>query len=157
MTNGGTGSGPLSRIDRALELALGLAFLAAGMLKVLEPAEFALSLAKLRLLPALSVGAAAILLPWVEIVSGLALVTTRRYREAATWLILGLLAVFTAVILAGMVRGSAGACGCFGSGIAFLTRPEVGLVRNLLLIGAAGILIARRRKPISRSELASTA
>jgi uncharacterized membrane protein len=147
----------LSRIDRVLELALGLAFVAAGMLKVLDPADFALSLAKLRLLPALLVGAAAILLPWVEIVSGLALLATRRYREAATWLILGLLAVFTAVILAGMLRGSAGACGCFGAGIAFLNRPEVGLARNLLLIAAAGVLIARKRKPISRSEPASTA
>jgi hypothetical protein len=147
----------LSRIDRFLELALGLAFLAAGMLKVLEPGEFALALAKLRLLPALLFGAAAILLPWVEIVSGLALVGTRRYRDAATWLILGLLAVFTTALVAGMLRGSAGSCGCFGSGIAFLNRPEVGLVRNLLLIAAAAVLIARRRNPISRSGPASPA
>ncbi|HVR87696.1 MAG TPA: MauE/DoxX family redox-associated membrane protein [Planctomycetota bacterium] len=148
----------MSRIDRVLELALGLAFLAAGMLKVLEPAEFALSLAKLSLLPSFLLGAAAILLPWVEIVSGLALVATRRYRDAATWLNLGLLAVFTTALVAGMVRGSAGTCGCFGSGIAFLNRPEVGLARNLLLIAAAAALVARRRKPpTSRSGPASTA
>ncbi|HLY75162.1 MAG TPA: MauE/DoxX family redox-associated membrane protein [Planctomycetota bacterium] len=147
----------MSRIDRILEGALGLAFLAAGMLKVLDPAEFALSLAKLRLLPAILVGAAAILLPWVEIVSGLAILATRRYREAATFLILGLLAIFTAVILAGMLRGTTGACGCFGSGIAFLNRPEVGLARNLVLIAACSVLVARRRKPTSRSEPASTA
>jgi len=147
----------LNRIDRILELALGLAFVAAGILKVVDPGEFALTLAKLRLLPPFLVGAAAILLPWVEIIAGLALFVTRRYRDAAAWLLLGLLAVFTAVLIAGMIRGSAGSCGCFGSGVAFLNRPDVGLVRNALLIGAAWALIARRRKATSRSGPASTA
>jgi len=147
----------LNRIDRILELALGLAFVAAGILKVVDPGEFALTLAKLRLLPPFLVGAAAILLPWVEIIAGLALIATRRYRDAATWLILGLLAVFTAVLVTGMVRGSAGNCGCFGNGVAFLNRPDAGLVRNVLLIAAAWALIARRRKATSRSGPASTA
>ena len=147
----------MNRIDRILELALGLAFLAAGILKVVEPTEFALTLAKLRLLPSLLVGGAAILLPWVEIVAGLALIATRRYRDAATRLVLGLLAVFTMVLIAGILRGTAGSCGCFGSGVAFLNRPDVGLVRNLLLIAAAAVLIARRRKTTSRSGPASTA
>ncbi len=147
----------MNRIDRILEPALGLAFLAAGILKVVDPAEFALTLAKLRLLPPLLVGAAAILLPWVEIVAGLALIATRRYRDAATWLILSLLAVFTMVLIAGMIRGSAGSCGCFGSGVAFLNRPDVGLIRNLLLIAAASVLIVRRRRATSRSGPASTA
>jgi len=147
----------LNRIDRFLGLALGLAFLAAGILKVMDPGEFALTLAKLRLLPPLLVGAAAILLPWVEIVAGLALIVTRRYRDAATCLILSLLAVFTMVLIAGMIRGSAGSCGCFGSGMAFLNRPDVGLVRNLFLIAAAAALIARRRRTTSRSGPTSPA
>jgi putative oxidoreductase len=148
----------LNRIDRLLQLALGLAFLAAGILKVLDPAEFAVSLAKLRLLPPFLVGAAAILLPWVEIVAGLALLATRRYRDAATWLILGLLGVFTLVLIASMIRGTAGSCGCFGSGVAFLNRPDVGLIRNLVLLTAAAALVLRPRKPTSgRSGPASPA
>jgi len=147
----------LNRTDRILELALGAAFLAAGVLKVVDPAEFALTLARLRLMPPWIVGAAAILLPWIEIVSGLALIATRRYRDAATWLVLGLLALFTTGLVAGMLRGSASSCGCFGSGVAFLNRPDVGLVRNLLVVAAASALIARRRKATSRSGPASTA
>jgi len=148
----------LNRIERLLELGLGLAFVAAGILKVLDPAEFAVSIAKLRLLPAVLTGPAAILLPWVEITAGLALVATRRYRDAATWLIFGLLGVFTLGLLVSMARGTAGSCGCFGSGIAFLNRPDVGLVRNLLLIAAAAALLVRSRKPTSgRSEPASPA
>lgn len=147
----------MTRIDRVLEVVLGLAFLAAGGLKVLDPAAFALSLAATRLLPPLAVGAAAILLPWVEIVSGLALLLTRRYRDAATVLILGLLTLFTAVLGAELARGASGPCGCFGEGVAFLNRPDVGLVRNLLLMAAAATLVVRRRKATSRGEPASPA
>jgi hypothetical protein len=147
----------LSRIDRVLEIALGLTFLAAGTLKVLDPGEFAVTLSALHVLPAVLVGAAAILLPWVELVSGAALIATRRYRDAATWLILGLLAVFSLVLVGGLLRGTSGSCGCFGTGVAFLNRPDVGLARNGLLIAAAVVLLARRRKPISRSGPASPA
>lgn len=148
----------MNRIDRLLEAALGLAFLAAGVLKVLDPAEFAGSLARLQLLPPLLIGATAILLPWVEIVAGLALIATRRYRDAAEWIVLGLLVVFTSILAASLLRGSAGGCGCFGSGVAFLNRADVGLIRNLILIAAATALILRRRKPTSgRSGPASPA
>jgi putative oxidoreductase len=127
----------LSRIDRGLEIALGLVFLAAGVLKIADPTGYAVSLALMKILPATLIGPVAILLPWVEVVGGLALIATRRYRDAATWLILGLLVLFTAALL----RNS-GSCGCFGSG--FLSRPEVGLVRNVLL-GAAAVVLIRRR------------
>jgi uncharacterized membrane protein YphA (DoxX/SURF4 family) len=149
----------LNRIDRVLELALGLAFLTAGILKVLDPAEFAVSLAGLRLLPPGLIGATAILLPWVEIVAGLALIATRRYRDAAEWLLLGLLALFTLILAVSMARVSAGSCGCFGSGIAILNRPDVGLARNAILIAVAAALIVRRRRSLTsgRSGPASPA
>lgn len=147
----------MTRIDRVLEIALALAFVAAGALKVLDPAAFALSLSGARLLPTFAVGPAAILLPWLEIVSGLALLLTRRYRDAATVLLLGLLAAFTAALAAMLARGAAGSCGCFGAGVAFLNRPDVGLARNLLLLVAAGALVVRRRRATSRGEPASPA
>jgi putative oxidoreductase len=145
----------LSRIDRGLEIALGLVFLAAGVLKIADPAGFAVSLALMNTLPAFLLGPVAILLPWVEVVAGLALIATRRYRDAATWLILGLLIPFTAALTVSMVRGTGDSCGCFGGGSAFLNRPEVGLVRNVLLAAAAVVLI--RRRITSRSEPTSPA
>ena len=68
----------MSRIDRGLEIALGLVFLAAGVLKIADPAGFAVSLALMKTLPAFLLGPVAILLPWVEVVAGLALIATRR-------------------------------------------------------------------------------
>ncbi len=142
----------MSRIDRGLEIALGLVFLAAGVLKIADPTGFAVSLALMKTLPAALIGPIAILLPWIELVVGLALIATRRYRDAATWLILGLLLPFCAVLVGSMLRSS-GSCGCFGAG--FLSRPEVGLVRNVLLGAVAAVLI--RRRATSRSEPTSPA
>ncbi|MBV8881990.1 MAG: hypothetical protein JO332_18685, partial [Planctomycetaceae bacterium] len=91
-------------------------------------------------------------------VSGGALIGTRRYRDAAAALIAGLLGMFTVALVASMVRGTAGACGCFGSSVAFLNRPDVSLVRNLFLIAAVIWVIAPGRKPTSgRSGPASPA
>jgi uncharacterized membrane protein YphA (DoxX/SURF4 family) len=145
----------LNRIDRGLEIALGLVFLAAGVLKIADPIAFAVSLALQRVLPLSLIGPVAILLPWVEVVAGLALIATRRYRDAAGWLILSLLIPFTVVIVVSMTRGTGDSCGCFGEGANFLNRPEVGLIRNALLGTAAVVLI--RRRITSRSEPTSPA
>lgn len=134
----------MSRIDRGLEIALGAVFLAAGVLKIADPTGFAVSLALMRTLPDALIGPVAILLPWVEVVAGLALIVTRRYRDAATWLILSLLIPFTAALIVSMAGDAGGSCSCFGGGAGFLNRPEVGLVRNVVL-GAAAVVLIRRR------------
>jgi hypothetical protein len=147
----------LNRIDRILELALGLAFVAAGVLKVLDPADFALAVSRLRVVPEGMIGGVAILLPWVEIVAGTALLLTRRYRDAATVMMLGLLGIFTLILVFQRAAGASGSCGCFGTRIAFLNRPDVGLARNLILMAAAATLVVRRRKATSRAGPASPA
>jgi len=134
----------LSRIDRGLEIVLGMLFLAAGVLKIADPGGFAVSLALLKTLPSALIGPVAILLPWVEVVAGLALLLTRRYRDAATLLILGLLVPFSVVLAVSLLRGTGGSCGCFGEAAGILNRPEVGLARNALL-GAAAVVLVRRR------------
>src|SRR5207248_6708118 len=72
-TLGGMREAPLSRSDRAIQTVLGLAFLAAGVLKILDPLAFAISIARLRLLPASTAGELAIVLPWLEVVTAVAL------------------------------------------------------------------------------------
>ena len=123
---------------------LGLVFLTAGVLKIADPTGFAVSLALMKTLPDLLLGPVAILLPWVEVVAGLALIVTRRYRDAAAWLLLSLLMPFTAAIVVSMLRKTGGSCGCFGGGSGFMNRPEVGLVRNMVL-GAVAVVLIRRR------------
>jgi uncharacterized membrane protein YphA (DoxX/SURF4 family) len=145
--------GPLTRTDRLLLIALGLAFFAAGAAKICDPAAFAVSIARLRIVPMPVVGSAAILLPWIELVAAAALLLPR-FRRPALQLLSGMLVVFTAVLGIGLLRGAA-SCGCFGGSDLFFNRPEVALVRNVVLIAIAVVLL--RRKPTSPAAPASPA
>ena len=144
----------MTRIERWVPFVLGTAFLAAGVLKVADLHAFAVSIARLRIVPLAVVGPAAILLPWIEIVAAVALFVPG-YRSAAAKLLLAMLGVFTAVLAIAFARGTAGSCGCFGKADAVLNRADVALVRNVLLIGLA--LVALRRQPTSPAAPASPA
>ena len=63
----------MNRINRLAPYVLGLVFVATGILKILDPAAFAFSVARLRIVPMAMVGPIAILLPWIELVAGVAL------------------------------------------------------------------------------------
>lgn len=144
----------MTRTDRGVSAVLGAVFIAAGALKIVDPLAFAVSIARLRVIPPSAVGPIAILLPWVEVVAAAALFVPA-WRRTALQLLLGLLAVFTAVLGIGLLRGTAGACGCFGSSDLVFNRPEFGVVRNLVLIALAVLMI--RRKPTSPAGPASPA
>lgn len=144
----------MTRIERLIPALLGVVFLAAGLLKVYDPAAFALSIARLRILPMALVGPAAILLPWVEIVAAVAAFLPRT-REAAVKLLLGMLVLFTAVLAIAFAAGTAASCGCFGKADFILNRPELTLVRNVTMIAVA--LLWLRAKPTSPAAPASPA
>ena len=143
----------MTRIERIAPIVLGGVFLAAGFLKFFDPHAFAVSIARLRIVPMALVGPVAILLPWIEIVGALALFQPS-LRQAALKLLLGMLVVFTAVLGIGLLRGGT-SCGCFGTADTVLNRPEVALVRNVLLIALAALTM--RRRPTSPASPASPA
>jgi hypothetical protein len=132
---------------------LGIAFVAAGGIKMTDPLGFGLSLVRLDLLPRIAVGPVAILLPGVEIVTGLALLALPSYRRAALGILGTLLAVFTAGLAITIMRGTASSCGCFGVDGGVLGRPDVGILRNAILGGLAVFLATSS----PRSEPASPA
>ena len=128
---------PWTRTDTGVGWALGLVFVAAGILKVADPLAFALSLA--RLVPPGAVGPLAIVLPWIEIAAGAALLALPSYRGAALAILITLLVTFTVALAVG-----SGPCGCFGT-VGLLARRDVGLGRNVLLLAAAAWLTYRSR------------
>lgn len=141
---------PSTRIDRLLQVVLALTLLAAGALKIVDPRAFAVAVARTGV-PSWSIGPLAILLPWLEVTVAVALLATRRYRDAAEALALGMLIAFTATLW------QTESCGCFGSAGSWMNHPAVGLARNAILIAIAAFLIVRRRKATSRSGPASPA
>jgi uncharacterized membrane protein YphA (DoxX/SURF4 family) len=128
---------------RALEVILGGLFFYAGLQKYLNPYEFAEAVLAYRLLPESLVGAAAAVLPWVEIAAGLSLVVGLKRRSGLV-LLAGLLGGFLVVILITMARGFSIDCGC---GL-FLDR-QVGwgvlLEDGVFLLWAAGLYGWERR------------
>ena len=144
----------MTRTDRVLTIALSLVFFAAGVLKILDPAAFAVSIARLRMVPMAVVGPAAILLPWIEVVAAAALFLPK-YRDPAMKLLLALLGAFTLILGIALLRGTAASCGCFGKGDGVLNRADVAVARNVVLIALAVFLI--RRRPTSPAAPSSTA
>lgn len=106
-----------------LRLLLGGAFVAAGALKVADPAQFALAVSHYRLAPEATVNLIAIFLPWIEIVSGFC-VLAGIWRQAALNVITGLTVIFLFAILSALARGLNIECGCFGT----IGGRHVGLV-----------------------------
>ncbi len=138
--------GSMSRADLVLRAVASLVFLVAGVMKVLSPAGFALSIARLQILPGGLVGTAAILLPWVEITAGVALLALPSHRAAARWILGALLVVFSVALVVALARGIS-TCGCFGTDGGLLERPAAALVRNALLMAA--LLLTGRAGPAS--------
>jgi uncharacterized membrane protein YphA (DoxX/SURF4 family) len=96
----------------AARLFLAGLFIAAGLPKLVAPQDFALVVFRFHLLPNDLVNAAALLLPWLELCAGLALLLPAWRRAGALWLA-GLLAMATAAIAISLARGLDIDCGCF--------------------------------------------
>lgn len=103
----------LQGITLAARIALGAVFLFAGLGKIQATESFAQSILNYRVVSdPLLVHAAAIVIPWLELVSGFSLLVGYCRRGSAV-IILVLLGVFVAAITQGMVRHLDIACGCF--------------------------------------------
>lgn len=99
-------------INLAIRLILGFTFIGASIHKIIEPAEFAKIIYGYGLFPHLSINLIAIVLPFVELLTGLFLVFNV-YSKASVTIIGVMLAGFMIAISINMVRGHEFDCGCF--------------------------------------------
>jgi len=142
---------PADRLRRALRLAarlaLGGVFVYLGLAKAVDPVGFLKLLRQFDLLPgALALNLVAAVLPWCEVLFGVALVAGVRVPSAALLLLI-MLAAFTVVVVArAWSMHQAGGlplcamrfdCGCGGGEVAIC--PKV--LQNLVLMALAGFLV----------------
>ncbi len=120
-----------------------------GYHKLLDPADFALSVYRFHLLPDALVNMASLYFQWLEMGCALCLLFIPKYRVAALWIALMLLAIFTGGIIVNLLRGSAFSCGCFGNSPLAKPMDWLNVARNIGLILLAGLaLLSRKRSAV---------
>lgn len=97
-----------------LRVALGAVFIVASLDKIQNPEAFATTIANYRVLPYTFINGIAIVLPWLEVITGTFLILGV-WTRAGTIIILGLLLVFSVAISQALARGLDISCGCFST------------------------------------------
>ncbi len=95
-----------------VQIALGLFFVVAALPKVVDPPAFAHMIYNYRLVPGAFVNLMGLFMPWLELLTGIALILGIWTRTSAA-VIGALLLVFIAAISFNLARGNAIDCGCF--------------------------------------------
>ena len=130
-----------SWIELAARLILGLTFIYASSYKIISPADFAGIVYGYNLFPENLINLIAVILPFMELTAGLALVFGIYPRSAAVIINALLLAFMTAMAI-NLFRGHEFDCGCFsaaqnehpaGSGM-MLIRDSIYFVLGMLIV-----------------------
>ena len=95
-------------------LLLGSIFIYASYYKIIAPDEFAKIVYGYDLFPSETINLIAIIIPFVELISGIALIIGIYTRPAAI-VIIGMLTAFVIAISINIIRGHEFDCGCFSS------------------------------------------
>jgi uncharacterized membrane protein YphA (DoxX/SURF4 family) len=145
-----------------VQIGLGAIFVVAAIPKIADPPSFAHMIYNYRLVPGFAVNALALVMPWVEILTGLALILGVWPREAAALAGL-LLLMFLWAIGFNLARGHAVDCGCFDIHSAGKSRPELlndmrwVLIRDTaMLLMVVQIMVASGRGRELRVESSGT-
>ena len=133
-------------IQRILAVLIGLLFLVAGCMKLLDPAAFAIDILNYRLLPWTCDVLLALYLPWLEILCGAALLFRVAYR-GALYIAASLFALFVVAYGSTRPRGLDVACGCFGHGVHRGYWPV--LIADTLLLAVVIWLLKADFRPLS--------
>jgi len=127
-----------------LRITLGGVFLYAGVVKIADPVAFAGNIAAYKLLPYFGNYLIAAILPWIETICGLLLISGCRVRGAAV-IICALNGIFMVALFSTIVRGLDIDCGCFRDG-GEKTSAWTAIGRDLVLLAMAASLARRDRQ-----------
>jgi putative oxidoreductase len=105
---------------RIVSIVIGALFIYAGAVKVIDPVEFARDIDNYKTLPWQFSVWLALFLPWLEIFSGVALITRVLYR-GGVFVLTTLMFVFLIATIAARARGLDISCGCFGHASKYLS------------------------------------
>jgi len=106
-----------------VQIALGIIFVVAALPKIVDPPSFAHMIYNYHLVPGALINLMALVMPWIELLCGLALILGI-WQATARSIIGALLITFVLAIAINLARGNAIDCGCFDVSAAGKTRDE---------------------------------
>ena len=139
-----------------VQIALGAIFVAAALPKIADPPSFAHMIYNYRILPAALINISSLVMPWLELFAGLALILGV-WKTAARNIIAAMLVVFIIAIAFNLLRDNAIDCGCFDVSAAGKTHEErlhdmrMVILRDIgMLLMVAQLWWAERRRELLR-------
>jgi len=126
-----------------IQIALGLIFILAALPKITDPPSFAHMIYNYKIVPWALINPMALIMPWLELLCGVALVLGI-WKGAARTLIGAMLVVFIVAISINLARGNAIDCGCFNvadAGKSYAERIATmwwDILRDLGMLAMAG-------------------
>lgn len=153
----------LLHVRTALRWLLGGLMLWAAVSKLAAPTEFLGAIYSYKLpLPQAWLQFAAVLLPWLELLCGLALIADK-WTESALTLLLGLCVVFVLATGQAWLRGLDISCGCLDFKILGVAKPADGAIsffesaafaffRALLLVAMTGWLLRHQLSEVNTRD-----
>lgn len=135
----------------AARITLAVTFVWACIHKIAEPYDFGMQVATYQILPLSLVNLQAIILPWVELATGVLLIAGLLTRPAAL-VTCGMNAMFIVAIAMALVADLHLQCGCFASSQAGEEMDATLIVRDagMLLLGAALTVMRPDRLTLDR-------
>ena len=135
----------MKTVWRILDLIVGGVFVYAGVLKILDPVQFANDIDNYKTLPWSVSARLAFYLPWLEILCGLALVFRFLYRGGLS-ILTALILIFIGATIAAKMRGLDITCGCFGHASQHWSFPQHLAVDASIFIALATLIAIELRK-----------
>jgi hypothetical protein len=134
-------------LAQASRIALVLIFVAAAPHKILDPAQFAQSVAGYQLLPEMFVNFTALALPWLEMLVAI-LLLCRAWTGPALFLANVLFAAFLGAVVSAHLRGLDVNCGCFNASAASTASMTWYMARDaaFLILGFMAAVLYRLEK-----------
>ena len=123
-----------------VQIALGIIFVVAALPKIVDPPSFAHMVYNYKIMPWSLINPMALIMPWIELLCGLALILGIWTGTART-IVGGLLIVFVAAISYNLVRGNAIDCGCFDVSAAGKTAAERLADMRFVILRDLGMLL----------------
>ncbi len=127
-----------------IRVIIGAVFVYASIDKIINPGDFAKAIHNYRMLPPAFINIAALLMPWLELITGLALITGCRYR-GANILILGMLVVFIIALAEAYSRGLNINCGCFSTSDTAKSNLVARIIEDALMVIGCLIIMFKDR------------